>query len=53
MIKSVFLMGAIFSSLLIIQIADAQEFEKAAFQESATVIYDQKIIKISYNNSRV
>jgi hypothetical protein len=45
MIKSVFLMMAIFSSLLIIQIADAQEFEKASFQESATVIYDQKLSK--------
>jgi hypothetical protein len=45
MIKSVFLIGAIFSSLLIIQSADAQEFEKASFQENITIIYDQKLSK--------
>ena len=45
MIKSVFLIGAIFSSLLIIQSADAKEFEKASFQENITIIYDQKLSK--------
>ena len=43
MIKSVVLLGIIFSSILIIPIADAQKFEKATFQESATVVYDQRI----------
>ena len=45
MIKSVVLLGMIFSSILIIPIADAQKFEKATFQESATVVYDQKMSK--------
>jgi hypothetical protein len=43
MIKSIILLGAILCSILIIPIADAQQFEKAQFQESATVIYDQRL----------
>ena len=40
--KSVLILGIIFT-LVIIPIASAQEFEKATFQETATVIYDQKM----------
>ena len=40
--KSVLILGIIFT-LVIIPIASAQEFEKATFQETATVIYDQKL----------
>ena len=43
MIKSVVLLGMIFSLIIIIPIADAQQFEKAEFQESATVVYDQRM----------
>ena len=40
--KSAPLFGMILSLLLITPFADAQQFEKATLQESATVIYDQK-----------
>ena len=43
MIKSIVLLGAILCSILIIPIANAQQFEKASFQETATLIYDQKL----------
>ena len=43
MIKSVLLLGILFSSILIMPFASAQQFEKATFQESASIIYDQKI----------
>ena len=36
------LLAIMFFSLLIVPFAYAQQFEKATFQESATVIYDQK-----------
>ena len=42
MIKSVLLLGILFSSILIMPFASAQQFEKATFQESASIIYDQK-----------
>jgi len=41
--KTIFLLGVLLCSILLIPIADAQKFEKVSFQESATVIYDQKI----------
>ena len=37
------LLGIIFASILIMPFANAQQFEKATFQETATIIYDQKI----------
>ena len=40
--KQSLLFGIMFFSLLIIPFAYAQQFEKATFQESLTVIYDQK-----------
>ena len=43
MIKSVLLFGTLFSLILIMPFASAQQFEKATFQESATIIYDQKL----------
>ena len=43
MIKSVLLLGILFSSILIMPFASAQQFEKATFQESASIIYDQKL----------
>ena len=43
MIKSVLLFGVLFSLILIMPFASAQQFEKATFQESATIIYDQKL----------
>ena len=43
MIKSVLLLGVLFSLILIMPFASAQQFEKATFQESATIIYDQKL----------
>lgn len=43
MIKSILLLGILFSSILIMPFASAQQFEKATFQESASIIYDQKI----------
>ena len=42
MVKTGLLLGIMVFSLLIMPFADAQQFEKATFQESATVIYDQK-----------
>ena len=39
MMKSAPLFGMILSLLLITPFADAQQFEKATLQESATVIY--------------
>ena len=43
MIKSVLLLGILFSTILIMPFASAQQFEKATFQESASIIYDQKL----------
>jgi hypothetical protein len=43
MIKSTLLLGILFSSILIMPFASAQQFEKATFQESASIIYDQKL----------
>ena len=43
MIKSVLLFGTLFSLILIMPFASAQQFEKATFQESAAIIYDQKL----------
>ena len=43
MIKSVLLFGVLFSLILIMPFASAQQFEKATFQESASIIYDQKL----------
>ena len=43
MIKSVLLLGVLFSLILIMPFASAQQFEKATFQESASIIYDQKL----------
>ena len=40
--KQTLLFGIMFFSLLIMPFANAQQFEKATFQESATIIYDQK-----------
>ena len=42
MIKQLLTLGIIFAVLLIIPFASAQSFEKAAFQESAIIIFDQK-----------
>ena len=43
MVKTGLLLGIMMVfSLLIMPFADAQQFEKATFQESATIIYDQK-----------
>ena len=42
MIKLIVLLGMIISSIIIMPIADAQKFEKATFQESAIIIYDQQ-----------
>ena len=41
--KSVLLLGILFSLILIMPFASAQQFEKATFQESASIIYDQKL----------
>tara|TARA_B100000029_G_scaffold231983_1_gene229396 strand:- start:1217 stop:2437 length:1221 start_codon:yes stop_codon:yes gene_type:complete len=43
MVKISFVLGAIFAMFIIIPIANAQDFEKATFQETATIIYDQKL----------
>ena len=43
MIKSALLLGILFSLILIMPFASAQQFEKATFQESASIIYDQKL----------
>jgi len=40
--KQALLFGIMFFSLLIMPFAYAQQFEKATFQESLTIIYDQK-----------
>ena len=40
--KQLLLLGIVFSVFLIIPSANAQIFEKATFQETATIIYDQK-----------
>ena len=42
MIKTTLLCGIMCFSLLIMPFADAQQFEKATFQETITMIYDQK-----------
>ena len=41
--KSVLIVGIMFVAILIMPFANAQQFEKMAFQESATIIYDQKL----------
>ena len=43
MIKKMIFLGAILCSILIMPIANAQQFEKMSFQESVTIIYDQKL----------
>ena len=43
MVKKMIFLGVILCSILIMPIANAQQFEKMAFQESATIIYDQKL----------
>ena len=43
MMKSVLIVGIMFVAILIMPFANAQQFEKMAFQESATIIYDQKL----------
>ena len=43
--KQILLFVILFSSVLMIPIADAQQFEKATLQETATVIFDQKLSK--------
>ena len=40
--KTTLLFGIMSLSLLIMPFADAQQFEKATYQETATIIYDQK-----------
>ena len=42
MVKRVFWLSAIFVILITIPTASGQVFEKATFQESATILYDQK-----------
>lgn len=42
MVKSTLVFGIIFALILIMPFANAQQFEKATFQENATIIYDQK-----------
>ena len=42
MVKQVFLLSVIFVILITVPIASGQVFEKATFQESATILYDQK-----------
>ena len=42
MVKTTLMFGIMVFSLLTMPFADAQQFEKATYQESATVIYDQK-----------
>ena len=41
--KSMLTLGILISTLFIIPFVSAQEFEKATFQETATIIYDQKL----------
>ena len=41
--KQILLFGILFSLVLMIPIADAQQFEKATLQENATVIFDEKL----------
>jgi len=43
MVKKMIFLGTILCSILIMPIANAQQFEKMSFQESATIIYDQKL----------
>ena len=40
--KLLLTLGVIFSILVTIPFVDAQLFEKATFQETATILYDQK-----------
>ena len=42
MMKPVLIMGMVFTAMLIIPFANAQQFEKATYQENITIIYDQK-----------
>ena len=56
MVKSTVLLGIIFAGILIMPIANAQQFERATFQETATIIYDQKfsesvIISIGFEST--
>ena len=41
--KSILTLGVFISTLFIIPFVSAQEFEKATFQETASIIYDQKL----------
>tara|TARA_B100000029_G_scaffold376823_1_gene371441 strand:+ start:706 stop:1926 length:1221 start_codon:yes stop_codon:yes gene_type:complete len=43
MAKSLFVLGIIFGMMVITSVASAQLFEKATFQETATIIYDGKL----------
>ena len=43
--KPVLLFGILLTSVLFAPLASAQQFEKATFQENATIIYDQKLSK--------
>ena len=43
MVKKMIFLGVILCSILIMPIANAQQFEKMSFQESVTIIYDQKL----------
>ena len=45
MANSIYALLGIVSLMVIMPIAGAQEFEKATFQESATILYDQKFSK--------
>ena len=41
--KSILAVGIIIITILIMPVANAQQFEKIPFQESATIIYDQRL----------
>ena len=43
--KHVLLFGILITSIFFAPLANAQQFEKATFQENATIIYDQKLSK--------
>ena len=45
MVKTTLMFGIMVFSLLTMPFADAQQFEKATFQETATIIFDQKFSK--------
>jgi len=43
MVNSLCMLGILFGLILIIPFADAQVFEKATFQETLSILYDQKV----------